>query len=71
MCWAVARAASSRRGHLTWVLECRWTVAAWRAEGGTENVPRKHGEAAVQADRADGGRAAFRTRMARKQYAQT
>lgn len=52
-------------------LECRWAVAAWRAEGGTESVPRKLGEAAVQADRADGGKAAFRTRRARKQYAQT
>lgn len=43
-------------------LGCRWAVAAWRAEGGTENAPRKHGEAAVWADGAGGGKAAFRTR---------
>lgn len=42
-------------------------MAEWQAEGGTENIPRKHGEAAVQADRAGGGKAAFRTRRARKQ----
>lgn len=38
--------------------------------GRTENIPGKHGEAAVRAGRADGGEAAFGARMARKQYAQ-